>query len=282
MKSVLITGGTGSFGRGFASLLLDSGYHVRVFSRCEHKQREMALKLPWARYYIGDIRDKDRLVRAMDGVDYVVHAAALKQSPLGEIEVDEFVKTNVAGSINVADAAIQAGVSKCLLISSDKAVEPINLYGNTKMTAERLFLTRDRMRGTTKTRFAFTRYGNVAGTAGSVVPFYLSLPKGTRTPLTDPNSTRFWITLKDANKFVLESLEKMEGGEVFIPSMKSVYIRDLARLLRPGEDVNIIGLRPGDKLHETITLEPNKITSEINVFMTDAEILRDCGVLCAA
>jgi UDP-N-acetylglucosamine 4,6-dehydratase len=238
----------------------------------------MAEKFPWARYYLGDIRDKDRLIRAMDGVDYVVHAAALKQSPLGETEVEEFIKTNVTGSLNVAEAAIAAGVSKCLLISSDKAVEPINLYGNTKMTAEKIFLSRDRMRGTSKTRFALTRYGNVVGTAGSVVPFYLSLPKGTPTPLTHENSTRLWITLKDANKFVLESLEKMEGGEIFIPSMKSVYIRDLARVLRPGEEIKIIGLRPGDKLHETLTLEPQRLSSDLNVFVTDDEIRRDCGV----
>lgn len=283
-KTVLITGGTGSFGKGFVELLLsqpDIG-HVRIFSRGEHAQREMG-KTHFGHkisYFIGDIRDRDRLYRAMDGVDWVVHAAALKQSPLGEVEPHEFVKTNITGSINVADAATDAGVEKCILISSDKAVEPINLYGATKMVAERIFVQSDQMRGTKKTRFAFTRYGNVVGTAGSVVPFFLSLPRSHPTPISDPNSTRFWITLKEANCFVLDCLRLMKGGEAFIPPMKSVNIMDVARVCRPGLSTTVIGLRPGDKVHELISSSPR--VSSADARRLDAwEIERDLEGLIA-
>jgi UDP-N-acetylglucosamine 4,6-dehydratase len=284
-KSVLITGGTGSFGRGFVNLLLQQEdiKMVRVFSRDEHKQRQMREQVASDRvsYYIGDIRDKDRLERAMDGVDWVVHAAALKQSPLGEIEPEEFIKTNVYGSTAVKDAAIAAKVKKCLLISSDKAVEPINLYGATKMCAERVFAQADVMRGTSDTRFAFTRYGNVVGTAGSVVPYYLSLPKNHHTPVTHIGSTRFWITLKDANRFVLDSLRQMQGGEVFIPKMKSVRIVDLARAVRPESEIVYTGLRPGDKIHELVSSEP-RLSSGENEVLTEDEIRRDIAPLMEA
>lgn len=277
-KTVLITGGTGSFGKGFVNLLLqqEDVKMVRIFSRDEHKQRQLRSEVASERvsFYIGDIRDKDRLYRAMDGVDWVVHAAALKQSPLGEIEPEEFIKTNVAGSIAVKDAAIDAKVKKCLLISSDKAVEPINLYGATKMCAERVFQQADAMRGTSETRFAFTRYGNVVGTAGSVVPFYASLPPEAPTPVTHLGATRFWITLKDANQFVLDSLRRMLGGECFIPKMKSVRIVDLARVMRPGAPTHLTGLRPGDKVHELISSEPRQSSGE-NEVLTSDEIWRD-------
>lgn len=271
---VLITGGTGSFGKGFVDLLLSRGHHVRVYSRCEHKQREMGGKYSGQdiAFYIGDIRDRDRLTRAMDGADLVVHAAALKQAPLGEVEPSEFIKTNIGGSENVVLASQDAGVAKCLLISTDKAVEPINLYGATKMCAERIFLQADRMRGTKKTRFALTRYGNVVGTAGSVVPYFRSLPPGTKTPITHPECTRFWITLADANQFVYQSLGVMTGGEVFIPSMRSVNIVDLANAIRPNEGVQIVGLRPGDKIHESISIDPRLASNDVEM-MTKEEIL---------
>jgi UDP-N-acetylglucosamine 4,6-dehydratase len=277
-KTVLITGGTGSFGKGFANLLLQQEdiKMVRIFSRDEHKQRQLRQEISSDRisFYIGDIRDKDRLYRAMDGVDWVVHAAALKQSPLGEIEPEEFIKTNVTGSIAVKDAAIDAKVKKCLLISSDKAVEPINLYGASKMCAERVFQQADAMRGTSETRFAFTRYGNVVGTAGSVVPYYASLPANRPTPVTHVGATRFWITLPSANQFVLDCLRRMVGGECFIPKMKSVRIIDLARAMRPDVATQLTGLRPGDKIHELVSSDPRQSSGE-NEFLTPDEILRD-------
>lgn len=274
MKTIVITGGTGSFGKGFVKLLLEAtDWHIRVFSRDEHKQRAMRETVPADRvaFYIGDVRDRERLTDAFDNADYVVHAAALKQAPLGEIEPWEFISTNTIGAKNVVSAARAAGVSKCLLISTDKALEPINLYGATKMCAERIFADADRMRGTSKTRFAFTRYGNVVGTAGSVVPLFASLPPGVRTPICHPEATRFWISLQDANRFVLESLVHMDGGEAFIPQMKMVRILSLARVMRPKEDINIIGLRPGDKLHEVISLEP-RLSSDMAPEMSDDEI----------
>ncbi len=225
-------------------------------------------------FFIGDVRDRARLDKAMRDVDWVVHAAALKQAPLGETEPREFILTNIEGSQHVADAAEAAGVARCLLISTDKAVEPINLYGATKMCAERIFSQADRMRGTGWTRFAFTRYGNVVGTAGSVVPFFRSLKPGTPTPVTDSAATRFWITLKDANQFVYDSISNMEGGEVFIPKMGAVNIYELAKTMRPGERIDLVGLRPGDKVHETISMEPRLTSNDVRL-LDPTEILRD-------
>ena len=273
---VVLTGGTGSFGRGFAQLLLSQpGIEmIRVFSRDEHKQREMRNQYgeKGISYFLGDVRDIERLRRIMDGATHVVHAAALKQAPLGETEPEEFIKTNVQGSTNVAEAAIAAGIKKCLLVSTDKAVEPINLYGATKMLAERVFLAKDKMRGTTQTRFACTRYGNVAGTAGSIIPLFRALPPGRPTPVTHKDATRFWISLEDANQFVWWALNSMRGGEVFIPRLPSVRIMDVAKAIRPGEDIEIVGLRPGDKVHEVLNVEGERYSSESNRSLTIPEI----------
>lgn len=285
---VVITGGTGSFGQGFVRLLLeDSNVRmVRVFSRDEHKQRLMRERLlldyPNGRteqrvsFFIGDIRDRERLRRAFDGATHVVHAAALKQAPLGETEASEFIKTNIIGTENVVAAAKEEGVEKALLISSDKAVEPINLYGATKMCAERIFLNADLMRGTRKTRFSCTRYGNVVGTNGSVIPAWLALPKDAPTPVTDIHATRFWITLRQANVFVYQSLSRMQGGEVFIPLMKSVNILELAKTVRPNSEIRVVGLRPGDKRHEVLSIDGDKrYSSDKNEFLTPADIIRE-------
>ena len=275
-KIVLVTGGTGSFGKGFVRLLLKKPWvrMVRVFSRDEHKQREMRAALGSSRisYYIGDVRDRDRLYRAMDGAHWVVHAAALKQAPLGETEPQEFIKTNVQGSLNVIEACWLENVERAILISTDKAVEPINLYGATKMCAERSFLSADKTRGTKKTRFSVVRYGNVAGTAGSVIPIYRSIPIGEPTPIFDPEATRFWITLEDANKFVLDSLLKMKGGEVFIPKMKSVRVVDIARAIRPYSKIKVLGPREGDKPHEVLSVNGHRYSSDKNEFLSIGEI----------
>lgn len=279
---VLITGGTGSFGRAFTRLLLSQSdvRMVRIFSRDEHKQREMRSEFRDNRisYFIGDVRDRERLEQAMNGCDWVVHAAALKQAPVGEIEPQEFIKTNINGSINVVEAARWCRVRKALLISSDKAVEPINLYGATKMCAERVFLDADRMQfqslpdGSKSTYFACTRYGNVAETAGSVIPLFQSLPWDAPTPITDIRATRFWISLEDATAFVLKSLREMRGGEVFIPKLKSVRIVDIAKAVRPDHEIDVIGLRPGDKLHEVLSVNGTRYSSDQNDFMTVEEI----------
>ena len=273
---VVLTGGTGSFGQGFVRLLLQQPdvKMVRIFSRNEHSQRAMLSWCPPDRvsFYIGDIRDRDRLRRAMDGAHVVVHAAALKQAPLGEVEGGEFIRTNVIGSENVIEAARDCHLEKALLISSDKAVEPLNLYGGTKMLAEKLFLQADRMRGTFPTRFACTRYGNVAGTAGSVIPMFLGLKPGEPTPITDPECTRFWISLEDANNFVLWAVRNMRGGEVFIPRSPAVRLADLATAIRPGEPIKIIGLRAGEKKHEVLNIEGERYSSESSRSLTIPEI----------
>lgn len=274
-KTVLLTGGTGSFGQAFTERLLKQLdiRMVRVFSRDEHKQRLMRERFPTDRvsFYIGDVRDKARLGRVMDGCQWVVHAAALKQAPVGEIEAQEFIKTNVIGSMNVIESAFDCGVEKALLISTDKAVEPINLYGATKMCAEKTFIQADAHRGTKRTRFACTRYGNVAGTSGSVIPLYLRLPDSEPTPVYDTEATRFWITIEEATEFVLRSLLNMNGGEVFVPRLKSVRIMDLAQAIRPGKPLKILGERPGDKRHELLSSEP-RYSSDINTFLTIEEI----------
>lgn len=284
MIRVLLTGGTGSFGVGFTRMLADNAedYHVRVYSRDEHKQAQMRLEFSGCdkvAFYIGDVRDRDRLERAMSGCDWVVHAAALKQAPLGEIEAEEFIKTNVMGSINVVEAARRCAVKRALLVSTDKAVEPINLYGATKMCAEKVFLQADHMRETPTlfhpTRFACTRYGNVAGTNGSVIPTFLRLPDDKLTPITDPQATRFWITLKEANKFVFDVINMRPdafGGKVHFPRLKSVRVIDIARAVRPGHAIEIVGLRPGDKLHEVLSIDGERYSSDKNEFLEADEI----------
>ena len=280
MIRVLLTGGTGSFGRGFVRTLMadkSQDYHVRVFSRDEHKQREMRKEFSDGRvaFFIGDVRDRERLAQVAEGADWIVHAAALKQAPLGEIEPQEFIKTNVYGSLNVIDAALKHDTEKTLLISTDKAVEPINLYGATKMCAEKLFLQADRADAYGYLRFACTRYGNVAGTSGSLVPLLRNLPDGEPAPVTDPQATRFWINLPEANAFVLETMKlsaERFGGRVHLPSpLRSASVGDVVEAVRPGKPTKVIGLRPGDKLHELLASEP-RISSDQAPRMTVEEI----------
>lgn len=261
-KTILVTGGTGSFGKEFARVIL-SQYKLKkliIFSRDEYKQHEMnkvfpSEKLP-IRYFLGDIRDKNRLYRAFEGVDYVVHAAALKQVPALEYNPMEAVKTNVMGADNIVDAAIDAGVKRVVALSTDKAVNPINLYGATKLAAEKIFVAANAYSGY-RVKFSVVRYGNVVGSRGSIIPFFLSLKeKGIREfPITDKRMTRFWITLKEGVNLVLRSLEDSEGGEIFVPIIPSMKIIDLAKAIEDRCKFKFIGIRPGEKLHETLVSE---------------------------
>lgn len=258
-KSVLVTGGTGSFGRKFAEIVLQrySPRRLIIFSRDELKQHEMARCFSPAthrslRYFLGDVRDRERLYRALDGVDVVVHAAALKQVPTCEYNPLEAIKTNVLGAAHLIDAAIDRGVEKVIALSTDKAVNPINLYGATKLCADKLLTSANNYAGTHHTRFAVVRYGNVVGSRGSVVPFFLKMrPRGV-LPITDPRMTRFWITLEQGVGFVLAGLQRMRGGEIFVPKIPSMNILDLARAVAPGCRTETVGIRPGEKLHETL------------------------------
>src|SRR4051812_4490963 len=261
-KTVLITGGTGSFGRRFTETALKTYNPKRliVFSRDELKQFEMHAKwgedkYPNIRYFIGDVRDRDRLYRAFDGVDVVVHAAALKQVPAAEYNPIEAVKTNVLGAANVIDAAIDRGVQKVVALSTDKAASPINLYGATKLCSDKLFVAANSYSGAHKTRFSVVRYGNVVGSRGSVVPFFLKRRKTGKLPITDPRMTRFWITLDQGVEFVLASLDRMNGGEIFVPKIPSMKLTDLARVIGPDCEMEIVGKRPGEKVHELMVGE---------------------------
>ncbi|HUR87791.1 MAG TPA: UDP-N-acetylglucosamine 4,6-dehydratase (inverting) [Ramlibacter sp.] len=257
-KSILVTGGTGSFGKRFvASLLKDfQPARVVVYSRDELKQFEMAREFdaPCMRYFIGDVRDPHRLVQAMSGVDIVVHAAALKQVPAAEYNPMECIKTNVHGAENVIRAAIENQVTKVIALSTDKAANPINLYGATKLASDKLFVAANNMVGKNPTRFAVVRYGNVIGSRGSVVPFFLDLvAKGAKDiPLTDKRMTRFWITLDEGVRFVMRSFERMHGGEIFVPKLPSSRITDIAEAVAPGVPTRLVGIRPGEKLHEVM------------------------------
>ena len=256
-KSVLVTGGTGSFGQKFVDLVLRTAPEIDrliVFSRDELKQHDMALKLrdPRVRFFIGDVRDSERLLRAFNGVDYVVHAAALKQVPACEYNPLEAVKTNIMGAANIINAAIDRGVKHVLALSTDKAVNPVNLYGATKLCAEKLFVQANSYSGFTGARFSCVRYGNVVGSRGSVIPVFLEQrEKGTIT-ITDKRMTRFWITLEQGVQFVLNCLGKMHGGEVFVPKIPSMNIVDLADAIAPGCQVDVTGIRAGEKLHEVL------------------------------
>jgi len=262
-KTILVTGGTGSFGRKFTATVLKK-YRPKkliIFSRDEFKQHEMSNLFPLAKYppirfFLGDIRDKDRLYRAFEGVDYVIHAAALKQVPALEYNPTEAVNTNVLGADNIVDAAIDRGVKKVIALSTDKAVSPINLYGATKLAAEKIFIAANSYSGG-KAKFSVVRYGNVVGSRGSVIPFYLGLKKeGIRVfPVTDKRMTRFWITLDQGVSLVLSALELAEGGEVFVPKLPSMKITDLAYAIDQGCAFKTIGIRPGEKLHETLVSE---------------------------
>ena len=255
-KTVFITGGTGSFGKKYVQTLLDR-YSVKkivVYSRDELKQFEMAqtFNAPQMRYFIGDVRDRDRLVSAMEGVDYVIHAAALKQVPAAEYNPMECIKTNIHGAENVIQASIANNVEKVIALSTDKAANPINLYGATKLASDKLFVAANNMVGSRNTRFSVARYGNVVGSRGSVVPFFENLKaQGAKSlPITDLNMTRFWISLQQGVDFVLKNFERMHGGEIFVPKIPSVRVPDLARAIAPELDQHVVGIRPGEKLHE--------------------------------
>ena len=261
-KSILITGGTGSFGKEFVKRLLERQRPDRVviFSRDELKQFEMASHpdfrdRPELRFFIGDVRDPDRLRRAFDGVDIVVHAAALKQVQTCEYNPFEAIKTNVHGAQNVIDAAIDLGVDRVVALSTDKACNPVNLYGATKLCSDKLFIAGNAYVGEKKTAFSVVRYGNVVGSRGSVVPLFIRKRAGGRLPITHSEMTRFWITLQQGVDFVIESLERMHGGELFVPKIPSMRIVDLARAIGPECELEEVGVRPGEKLHEVMISE---------------------------
>lgn len=255
-KSILITGGTGSFGRQYAKTLLQryKPRRIIIYSRDELKQFEMqqVFNSPAMRYFIGDVRDEGRLIQAMRGVDFVIHAAALKQVPAAEYNPMECIKTNIHGAENVIKAALENNVEKVTALSTDKAANPINLYGATKLCSDKLFVAANNMTGGARTRFSVVRYGNVVGSRGSVVPFFKQLlANGAKhLPVTHPEMTRFWITLQQGVDFVLRNFTRMHGGEIFIPKIPSMRIMDLVESLAPGMPTEIIGIRPGEKLHE--------------------------------
>lgn len=263
-KCILVTGGTGSFGRRFVAAVLRR-YRPRkviVFSRDELKQHELRQEYPEGgdaagplRFFIGDVRDRGRLRRAFHGVDVVVHAAALKQVPACEYNPFEAILTNVNGAKNVIDAALDQGVQRVLALSTDKAVNPVNLYGATKLCAEKLFVQGNAYSGGGGTLFACVRYGNVVGSRGSVIPLFREQAKGGRITVTDARMTRFWITLDQGVAFVLSCIEQMRGGEVFVPKIPSMNIMDLAHAIAPGSEIDTIGIRPGEKLHEVLISE---------------------------
>lgn len=259
-STLLVTGGTGSFGKKFTEIVLQE-YHPKkliIFSRDEVKQYEMrtgGFDHPRLRYFIGDVRDVDRLRRAMHDVDLVVHAAALKQVPTCEYNPIEAIMTNVMGGKNVINAALDMGVKKVLALSTDKAVNPVNLYGATKLCAEKLFVQSNAYSGSYGTRFSCVRYGNVVGSRGSVIPLFLEQRGNGTLTITDPRMTRFWITLEQGVRFVIRCIERMQGGEVFVPKIPSMNIMDLARAIAPGCRVDEIGPRPGEKLHEVLISE---------------------------
>jgi UDP-N-acetylglucosamine 4,6-dehydratase len=255
-SSVLITGGTGSLGTALVQYFLENSQARRIiiYSRDELKQQQMQIRFKndrRLRWFLGDVRDLDRLKRALHGVDYVIHAAALKQVDTGEYNPMEFIKTNVIGSQNVIDAAIDAGVKRVIALSTDKASSPINLYGATKLTADKLFVAANNYSFSYGTTFSVVRYGNVMGSRGSVIPFFQSLfEQGKALPITDKRMTRFWISIQDAVRFVVESLEIMTGGELYVPRIASMKIIDLAHAINPNAMIEEIGMRPGEKLHE--------------------------------
>jgi UDP-N-acetylglucosamine 4,6-dehydratase len=257
-KSILITGGTGSFGKRFISYLLANFKPTRVvvFSRDELKQFEMqqSFKHPSLRFFIGDVRDGPRLKTALRDIDFVIHAAALKQVPAAEYNPNECIKTNINGAQNVIDACIEAGVHRVIALSTDKAANPVNLYGATKLASDKLFIAANNIAGATGPRFAVVRYGNVVGSRGSVVPFYHQLlDQGVaKLPVTHEGMTRFWITLDEGVQFVLNSFKRMQGGEIFVPKIPSIRILDLVESISGKREYELVGIRPGEKLHEVM------------------------------
>jgi UDP-N-acetylglucosamine 4,6-dehydratase len=255
-KSILITGGTGSFGKKYVKTLLER-FHPRrlvVYSRGELKQYEMQQRFnaPCMRYFIGDVRDRNRLLQAMQGVDYVIHAAALKQVPVAEYNPMECIKTNIYGAENVIHSALENNVENVIALSTDKAANPINLYGATKLASDKLFIAANNIAGGHRTKFSVVRYGNVVGSRGSVVPFFKKLVTqgADHIPITDERMTRFWISLHQGVDFVLKNFERMRGGEIFVPKIPSIRITDLVEAIAPGMSRKIVGIRPGEKLHE--------------------------------
>ena len=255
-KTVLITGGTGSFGKKYTKTLLEryNPKKIIIYSRDELKQFEMeqTYNQDCMRYFIGDVRDRDRLTMAMRGVDYVIHAAALKQVPAAEYNPMECIKTNINGAENVIHAALHNQVKKVIALSTDKAAGPVNLYGATKLASDKLFVAANNMAGGQETYFSVVRYGNVVGSRGSVVPFFQKLidEGASKLPITHTEMTRFWISLQDGVDFVLKNFERMLGGEIFVPKIPSIKIVDLAKAMAPNLDIEEIGIRPGEKLHE--------------------------------
>lgn len=270
-KTILITGGTGSFGKKFVQLVLERYQPKKliILSRDELKQYEMRDKFPVKKYpiqyLIGDVRDKERLMRVCKGVDHIVHAAALKQIPTAEFNPYEAVKTNILGAQNVIEAAFECDVDKAVALSTDKACNPINLYGATKLCSDKLFSAANYYKGAHKTSFSIVRYGNVVGSRGSVIPFFLSKRREGVLPITDVRMTRFWITLEQAVNFVINAFDKMHGGELFVPKIPSMKIVDLAKAIAPKARHKIIGIRPGEKLHEVMISSDDAInTLEFN------------------
>jgi len=257
-RSILITGGTGSLGKELTKTILSRWPGVErlvIFSRDEQKQFQMAQEYPTSeypaiRYFIGDVRDLERLKRAFSGIEYVIHAAAMKHVPIAEYNPDECVKTNIGGAENVIKASLSSGVSKVVALSTDKACAPINLYGATKLTSDKLFIAANNIRGTQDIRFSVVRYGNVMGSNGSVIPFFLNRRATGVLPITDPDMTRFNISLADGVKMVLHALEHAWGGELFVPKIPSYRIRDLAKAIGPDCEHKVVGIRPGEKIHE--------------------------------
>ncbi len=280
-KVVLVTGGTGSFGKKFIEIMLKE-YHpakIIVFSRDELKQHEMRINGyddPSLRYFLGDIRDLDRLKRAFKDVDIVVHAAALKQVPACEYNPFEAIKTNILGSQNVIDAALDCGVKKVLAISTDKAVNPVNLYGVTKLGAEKLFIQSNAYAGGRETRFSCTRYGNVVGSRGSVVPVFLQQRHTGKLTVTDERMTRFWISLEQGVRFVIRCIEQMHGGEVFVPKIPSMSVKDLGAAIAPECEIIYSGIRPGEKLHEVLVSEDE---ARSTVELDDMFVVQPTGTL---
>lgn len=267
-SSILITGGTGSFGHTFVPMLLArfNPRRVIIFSRDEMKQWEMAKKFegdPRVRFFIGDVRDRDRLYRALDDVDYVVHAAATKIVPTAEYNPFECIKTNVVGAMNLVDACIDKGVKKLVALSTDKASSPINLYGATKLTSDKLFVAGNHYAGHNSTRFSVVRYGNVMGSRGSVIPFFMSITDKGVLPITDVRMTRFMISLEQGVELVWHAFEDMEGGEIYVKKIPSMKVTDLARVIAPEARLEVVGIRPGEKLHEQmISAEDSYYTYE--------------------
>ncbi len=264
-KSILVTGATGSFGKRFVKTILEQYDPKRViaFSRDELNQYEMqqSIHSPKLRFFLGDVRDKERLYRAIDGIDVVIHAAAMKQVPASEFNPMEAIKTNIIGAENIINVCIDQGVKNVIALSTDKAANPANLYGATKLCSDKLFIAANALSERHRTRFSIVRYGNVIGSRGSVIPFFMQQRATGVVPITDLRMTRFWITLGQGIKFVVDSLDRMHGGEIFVPKIPSMKVIDVAQVVAPGCKTEIIGIRPGEKLHELMITQDDAINT---------------------